>query len=232
MQPTLPFWAAALWLALPLAASAQIACTSDHQPAPTALLERFTSADCDTCWADGHSPQPAAGAVVLDWIVPGARGDDAPLSAVARRDGLERLQALGQGPAVAPISPIPSQTLDHTPVPPTGQPLLRVARGPALGGYIGTSIALLDAPAPSRPLTAWLVLVETIPAGTDGTPVERNLVRNSLVLDWSRSAPPEIRPLSIPEGSQPGRLRAIGWIEDAQAQTVAIAQSVCPPADD
>ena len=220
MKHPLPFWAAALLLVLHQAASAQVSCSSEGQPAPTALLERFISADCEACWTDAHAALPRPGAVALDWIVPGAQGDDAPLSAAARQDGLNRLQSLGL--AVASTAPLPP------PLP------LRVARGPVLGGYIGTSIALKAAPeAAYGPLTAWLALVETIPAGSDGTAVERNLVRNTLVLDWSTPGEhTEIRPLSVPAGAQAARLRVIGWVEDASARVVAMAQSVCAPEDD
>lgn len=219
MKRPRPFWATALLLALHPAALAQISCSSEGQPAPTALLERFTSADCEACWTDAQAALPRPGAVALDWIVPGALGDDAPLSAAARQDGLDRLQAMAL--ATHPTTPLP------LPLP------LRVARGPALGGYIGTSIALQAQEATQGPLTAWLALVETIPAGADGTAVERNLVRNTLVLDWSAAGEhQEIRPLSVPAGAQAARLRVIGWVEDASARVVAVAQSVCTDPDE
>ncbi len=219
MQPTLPFWATALLLVLHQAASAQASCSSDGQPAPTALLERFISADCEACWADVHAAVPRSGVVALDWIVPGALGDDAPLSAAARPDGLDRQRALGR--ALPPAATLPNVLQ------------IRVARGPALGGYVGTSITLESPEIPHGPLTAWLALVETIPAGADGTAVERNLVRTTLVLDWSAAgAHTEIRPLSVPEGAQAARLRVVGWLEDARAHRVAVAQSVCAASDD
>jgi hypothetical protein len=218
MHPTLPFWAAVL-LACPVAASAQASCSSDGQPAPTALLERFISADCAACWADAQATPPRPGVVALDWIVPGTLGDDAPLSAAARQDGLDRQRALEQGLPPAATRPNVLQ--------------IRVARGPALGGYVGASIALESPEIPHGPLTAWLTLVETIPAGADGTAVERNLVRTTLVLDWSAAgAHSEIRPLGIPEGAQAARLRVIGWLEDARAHVVAVAQSVCAASED
>ena len=76
-------------------ALAQTHCSSDGTPKPVALFERFISADCEACWGDAAPPAPSAkaGAVVLDWIVPSAAGDDAPLSAAATTDALPRLQA-------------------------------------------------------------------------------------------------------------------------------------------
>ena len=231
------FWALACVAAATLCSSqgawAQSSCSSDGQRPPVALLERFISADCDACWADPATPKPRAGELALDWIVPSAKGDDAPLSAAASRDALNRLEGLNQ--------PVPKQTFTlrrrslSIPLP------LRVARGVALGGYVGASIALTAAgrsSLPIHPMTAYLLLVEEVPAGTDGTPVARNLVRNSLEVTWNEpgeSAPQanarkrlyESRPLSIPQGTNPDRLRVVGWVEDVNGKLIASAASVC-----
>ena len=76
---------------------AQSFCASDGQPQPVQLMERFINANCETCWTDPATPQPGPRALALDWVLPGSRGDDAPLSTVAARDALARLEALGQG---------------------------------------------------------------------------------------------------------------------------------------
>ena len=91
-------------LALLAAAGAQgqSSCASDGVPQPAALVERFISADCESCWSDAETARPGRGELALDWIVPGSRGDDAPLSAAASRDSLARLQALGRN---APTKP-------------------------------------------------------------------------------------------------------------------------------
>ena len=82
----------------------------------------------------------------------------------------------------------------------------------------------------------WLLLVETIPAGAEGTPVARNLVRNAVQTAWNQSGPLskdeqkrlfESRPMNIPEGAQAARLRVVGWVEDAHGRIRAIAQSQC-----
>ena len=77
---------------LPLAA--QPLCANAGPAQPVALFERFTSADCASCWQDYTTPAPGPDALVLDWIVPGTLGDDAPLAPAATRDALLRLQAL------------------------------------------------------------------------------------------------------------------------------------------
>ena len=113
---------------------------------------------------------------------------------------------------------------------------LRVSHGLPLNDYLGTSIEL-KAPPPGR-WKGWLLLVETIPAGTEGSPIERNLVRNALVVTWGADRPLssqerirlfESRPMSIPPGARPERLRVVGWFEDGPGRIRAIAQSHCPP---
>jgi hypothetical protein len=203
-------------------------CSSDGQPQPTALLERFINADCESCWGDAATVRPGARELALDWIVPGSRGDDAPLSAAANRDAQHRLEALSR--AAPPRADSFHQRLQR----PARQ--LRVAHGPPFNGYIGASIELQRGG--EGPWKAWLVLVETIPAGTEGTPVDRNLVRNALQPYWdSKKALSkeeqtrlfESRPMNIPEGANPARLRVVGWVEDARGRIRAIAQSLCVP---
>lgn len=216
------------------AAQAQAFCASDGQPQPVALLERFINADCENCWKDPSTPKALPGQVALDWIVPGDKGDDAPLSAVASRDGLDRLEALGQAvPREAGDSRRRVKGLKGT--------RLRVAHGLVLSGYVGASIELKPVPAGAQKQawTAWLALVETLPEGTEGTPVARNLVRNVFQSPWNvrnqlskkeQSRFFESRVMSVAQGVHPDRLRVIGWVEDAKGQVLAAAQSRCAPA--
>lgn len=205
---------------------AQSSCSSDGQPRPAALMERFINADCATCWTDAQTPAPARGQIALDWIVPGSRGDDAPLSAAASRDGLARLEALGR--------PTPLQADSVTRLVRGTGKRLRVAHGLAFNGYVGASIELR--PARGGPWTAWLALVETVPAGSEGTPVERKLVRNLLQVPWDQPAPSgeagqrkflESRAMLIPEGTNADRLRVVGWVEDTKGRIHLMAQSTC-----
>ena len=121
-------------------------------------------------------------------------------------------------------------------------PALRVAHGPALGGYVGASIELTLPPTQQlqTPLQAWLVLVETLPAGFEGSPVPRNLVRNVFQPTWNkrdalsnseRLSFKEIRPLNIPQGAKSERLRVLGWVQDATGRVTIAAESICPPAE-
>lgn len=207
-------------------AQGQPSCSSDGQPQPAGLLERFINAGCQACWGDAGTVRPGAGEVALDWIVPGSAGEDAPLAAAASRDALARLETLGR--RVPPQAAAARHQVRRT------ARKLRVAHGPAFNGYIGTSIEL--EPGSGGPWKAWLLLVETIPAGAEGTPLARNLVRNALQTAWNESGPLskdeqkrlfESRPMNIPEGAQAARLRVVGWVEDAHGRIRAIAQSQC-----
>lgn len=178
-SPSIAALGTALLLALAApAAWAQAFCSSDGQAAPVALVERFLSADCESCWSSTPVDVAAANELALDWIVPSARGDDAPLSAAASRDSAARLAALG----LEALSSIESRR--HAIAAPRaggkGRQPLRVAHGLPFNDYLGASLTL-DWPRSAQrqaPPQAWLVLIETVPAGADGTPVERNLVRN------------------------------------------------------
>ena len=215
-----------LLLAAAVGARAQSSCSSDGQPRPVALLERFVNADCETCWSDTSTVKPGRGELALDWIVPGSRGDDAPLSAAATRDGLARLEALGLAtPAQSAFSRRKAQ--------PQGR-RIRVAHGLPFNSYIGASIELK--PGRGGPWKAWLLLVEAVPAGVEGTPVARNLVRNVVQPAWDGGHPPskdeqrrlfESRPMSIPEGAKAERLRVVGVVEDGRGRLVAASASRC-----
>jgi hypothetical protein len=213
-----------------LAVQAQSFCSSDGQPTPTALLERFISADCEDCWTspDDAAPMHNPKTLVLDWIVPGKGGDDAPLSAAASRDALLRVAALAlpSGPAPTHSSAVEASDARR----------LRVAHGLPLADYVGASIEWT--PATGGPWTATLLLVQQIPAGTQGTPIERHLVRNMLQITWSDPSPAtamerffESRPMSLPAGARVAPLRVVGWVQDANDKLVALAQSACQDAE-
>jgi len=212
-------------------AFAQAFCASDGQPQPVQLLERFINADCESCWKDHATAKVGKGQAVLDWVVPGRRADDAPLSAVASSDGLSRLEALKKK--------VPAESMTSVvPVRPLKKATLRVAHGIALSGYAGVSIELKPAMPAFRgqQLTAWLALVETIAEGTEGTPVERNLVRGVLQTSWdgrksiAKTDPDrffDARTMSVASGVNGERLKVIGWVEDRNGNILAAAQSKC-----
>jgi hypothetical protein len=207
-----------------LPAAGHALCTSEGVAQPDVLLERFVSADCEECWRDPRTPAAATGTLALDWVVPGRKGEDAPLSVVASRDALPRLETLKR--AVPPRLEFVT-TRRQGP-----EAAIRLAQGAAFNDYIGTSIALAQ---PGRePWQAWLLLVENLPAGTEGSPVERNLVRNVFRPDWghgARRAPgrlAEARSMQIHDGARPERLRLVAVLQDARGRIRAIVRTECP----
>jgi hypothetical protein len=198
------------------------------------LVERFVSADCEACWRAQPTMNPESNALVIDWIVPGAQGDDAPLAAAASRDAQMRLDFLGRS------APVTSDVIS-TKVLGDQTHQLSVAQGLPVGAYIG---AIIEYKAPvkhryRKPVSVWLLLVETIATGVDGAQEEKNLVRNVLVSRWDRSDKRseagkgvfrELRPLNIAQGARPERLRLIAWVQDAQGRVLTAAQSVCTTA--
>lgn len=198
-------------------------CTSDDVPQPQAVLERFISADCEDCWRDPATPRPAPGQLALDWVLPGSQGEAAPLSVVASTDAEERVLFLGRKPPARSDSASGARA---------GEPLrLRLAQGEAFNDYIGTSIEL-----PNRGRErwqAWLLLVEQVPAGTEGSPVERNLVRNAFRPDWAGAAarPPaklaETRAMQIREGARAERLRLVAVVHDQRGRIRGISRTEC-----
>lgn len=218
----LPFLLAALLSFLP--ATGRALCTSDGAAQPGVLLERFINADCADCWRDPLTPQAATGTLAIDWVVPGRKGQDAPLSAVAAVEAVERLSTLGR--AVPDGSAAVSGRREGSGL------LLRLAQGAAFNDYVGASIEL-KAPG-TTPWQAWLLLVEHLPAGTEGSPVARNLVRNVFRPDWDKPAArapkrlAETRAMQIHDGARAERLRLVAVLQDARGRIRAISRTECP----
>lgn len=189
------------------------------------MFERFISAECGDCWTDASIAAPPADAWLLDWIVPSARGDEAPLSAAAPDEAAQRLRRALEN------SVQQDRTLVHrTPARPARATRFIVASGPAFNGYFGVQ---LDGrgrwPAGT---SAWIALVESVPAGTDGTPVPRQLVRTVAGPFEPRelhSGRPwrVIQAMRWPETAKPERLRARAWLERADGRIVAMASERC-----
>ncbi|MEK8048872.1 hypothetical protein AACH10_01320 [Ideonella sp. DXS22W] len=220
------------------AGAAQPAATPGPCPAAQApVRERFTAADCTDCWAapdaaDTTGAADAAGKAgppgrtgrtrpatwTLDWLLP--RGDDAPMSAAALPAGTERQQR-----AAAALAQ-PSGAW------PRGA-RLQVESGPAWQGYFGLRLSLRTPRGLPPGATAWLALVEKLPAGSEGSAAPRWLVRNvagPLPLDTLQPgrAFSHLTALRWPDGAQPERLRARGWIESADGRVLAMGADRCP----
>lgn len=210
-----------LLLAAPLAAHAL--CTSDDVPPVNKLVERFISADCLACWRDRSGPKPAADTLVLDWIVPGLKAEGAALASAASDDAMERLDWLHHR------TPTTTETVTSER---EGPPVkVRLAHGEPFNDYVGTSMELKDAG--SDVWHAWLLLVEKIPAGAEGTPVTRNVVRKVFRPEsWShvgRGSGPlaETRSMQVPPWTRPDRVRLVSIVQDGRGRIRAITQTEC-----
>jgi hypothetical protein len=213
---------AGLLAALACSTAASSACPGPGAP----LAETFIAADCPGCWAGTEAPaQPGWR---LDWITP--TGADAPLAAAALDDARDRLQRTG---AAAPTSTAPQQ-LRRAGVPARPGLSLRVGAGPAWRGYFGVQLSLLPPMRPAWPAgtTAWMALVEQLPAGSEGNAQARALVRSvagPLPLDGANPGQrlTHLRALRWPETAQPERLQARAWLEAPDGRIIAMAADGC-----
>ena len=191
------------------------------------MFERFISAECSACWTDAATPVAGSDAWLLDWIVPSARGDQAPLSPAAPDEAAARARrVLNTG-----VNDNDARTTVHrTSARTTSAAKLTVASGPAFNGYFGVQIdGRGRAPVDSG---VWVALVESVPAGTDGTLVPRQLVRtvagpfrpHEL---GSGKAWRVLQAMRWPETAKPERLLARAWIERADGRLVAMAGERC-----
>ena len=206
----------------------QAACPASN----AAVLERFFSADCADCWATAPGlPRAKAGPVrrwVFDWIVPA--GAAAALAAGALPESAERAaRGTLAGLAVG-------HTSERRQAPralPAGLQL-RASAGPAWQGYFGVQLSLRHPAGTALPAgsTGWLALVEQVRGGSDGSPVDRALVRSvvgPLALDTLHAGQPlsHLRALRWPASAEPTRLQARAWIEGPDGTILAVAADQC-----
>lgn len=218
-----------------LISQAQSICSSEGTPPAKGLLERFISADCTACWRDTTTVVPTAHSLAVDWIAPGHLGDEAPLSIAATLEATDRLQQLG-------LPRLLGSDHNYTALQPWPGTQLTVAFGPMVGRYIGVSVEfdVFSNAAHLPDLQLWLLVLEQLPAGSEGSPVQRQLVRNVLQLQWNAAVLKgdakgthlsELRPMSLPEGTQPQRLQVAAWVQDAQGHLIQTAHTMCAPLD-
>jgi hypothetical protein len=108
---------------------------------------------------------------------------------------------------------------------------LRIAHGEVFNDYVGVSMALEDAG--SEPWQAWLLLVEKIPAGAEGSAVARTVVRKvfrpeSWPVAGRRAGPlEEARSMQIPRWLRSERIRLVAIAQDGRGRIRAITQTEC-----
>ena len=213
--------------------------SADCPAAARAVVEHFMGADCFDCWkaaepAPGQARTPGAepagrGEWSLDWIVPAA--DDAPMAPGALPEAGDRLDRVG--PYLAARLQAPPAALDVT----------TDLAGPAKGrrfyvhsslphqGYLGVQLHAQGLwPAGS---TAWVGLVELLPAGTRDTVIPRHLLR---VLVGPVKLPDTAGPqgataplwgLRWPLNAHPELLMATAWVEDKDGRITQMTSDRC-----
>ncbi len=219
-------------LAAALPAAAAPAAAADTCPRPQAPVhEVFIAADCSACWAatgeTAGAPGASSPAWRLDWIVPAAA--DADMAAAALPEAVERAQRLGR--------PLPAggqlkASRNAAAALPGLQ--LQVVSGPAWQGYIGVELSVHTQGRTRLPAgsSAWMALVETVDAGSEGSTLPRALLRTvagPMPLPPHGAAPlNHLRALRWPASSLPERLRARAWIEGPDGRLLAMAGDRCP----
>jgi len=232
--------------------AALLACTAAHaaltmraaKPSPdcparaSALVEHFIGADCLECWkgaaADGAARLPGAEAPPadgwsLDWVVPGRA--DAPLALPALPESAERLARLGPHLG-ARLEAAPGAFDTATALgPPDPARRFWVHSSLPWNGYFGVQMHARGRwPEGS---SAWVGLVEVLPAGVDGTVVPRRLVRaltGPVALPASAAAKDGVDPLfgmRWPESAQADRIVAVAWVEGRDGRILQIASDRC-----
>ncbi|HEX6706751.1 MAG TPA: hypothetical protein VF169_18480 [Albitalea sp.] len=187
-------------------------------PAPTVLLERFVPADCERCWQEATPRDRRSRQLVLDWITPGAA--DAAMASAALPEALARARTM---PA--------QQTLYRSAsIARRGAPLLRISDGPGWNGYIGLRLVVTRRAKLPADAVAYAALVEQVPAGSEGTAVDRQLVRElvgpmGLGELAGESRIEHLRAVRVPEAGRAERLSSVAWIETAKGEVLAAAQS-------
>ena len=199
----------------------------------TVVVEHFMAADCPDCWK-AAPPAPGAGPVAdtdwsLDWIAPAA--DDAVMAPGALPEAADRLARLGAGlPALlaAPPASFDARTLLEAP---DARRRFYVHSSLPHNGYMGVQMHATGVwPAGS---TAWIALVELIPAGTRDSVIPHRLVR-VLVGPVALPAGPGARNAVAPlyglrwtENAHADQLVATAWVESAEGHITRIATDRC-----
>lgn len=191
--------------------------------AGAAVVERFTGADCPACWSTSGLPGGAAD-WVLDWIAP--RGPEAALAPAALPEAAERARRAGLVLPDAPALVVHRQALPSRP-----GLRLQVQTGLPLNGYLGLQFESRGSAPPGS--TGWLALLEVLPAGSEGSQVERHLLRavaGPLPLGSRPTGRPtqHLHAVRWPDGALPGRVQALAWIEAPDGRMLAAASEACP----
>ena len=189
--------------------------------APARLLERFVPADCERCWQGDATTPDAKAALVIDWITPAS--NDAPLASAALSEALARAGKTPSGATFVKASALRRK----------GAPQLRIVDGPAWNGYIGLRLQVTRRAAVPPGAVAYVALVEQVPAGSEGSAIERHLVRavaGPMGLAELATEPKieHLRAVRVPPSSRADRLASVAWVETRRGEVIAAVASPPP----
>jgi hypothetical protein len=204
------------------------------------IVEHFVGADCLACWTAGAAAAgdaripgaepPADGGWSLDWVVPSA-AENAPLAVPAIPEAAERLARLGPHlPARLESPPAGFDTSTELDKPDAARRLWIHSSLP-WNGYFGVQMHARGHWPDGT--TAWVGLVEILPAGVDGSVIERRLVRvltGPVALPKSAATKDAVDPLfgmRWPPTAQPERIVAVAWVEGRDGRILQIASDRC-----
>jgi hypothetical protein len=205
----------------------------------TALVEHFVGAECLDCWkgapAPGAARLPGAEAAgpgewSIDWVVPSGR-EDAPLAVAALAESAERLARLGSHLG-ARLQAAPAAFDTATPLAPP-DPARRIWVHSSLpwNGYYGVQMHARGRWPEGA--SAWVGLVEVLPAGVDDSAIARRLVRaltGPVALPASAAPADGVDPLfgmRWPASAQADRIVAVAWVEGRDGRILQMASDRC-----
>jgi len=205
----------------------------------TAIVEHFIGAECLDCWKGAAAAgaarlpgaqAPAAGEWTLDWVVPSGR-EDAPLATPALPESADRLARLGPHlGARLEAAPAGFDTATEL-APADAARRFWVHSSLPWNGYYGVQMhARGHWPEGS---SAWVGLVELLPAGIDGSAIPRRLVRaltGPVALPASAAHKDGVDPLfgmRWPASAQADRVVAVAWVEGRDGRIQQIASDRC-----
>ncbi|MDB5819820.1 MAG: hypothetical protein JWQ11_3460 [Rhizobacter sp.] len=195
-------------------------------------------ADCEACWAGAgaahaHAEPSAArssSASVVDWIAPA--GSEAPMALVALPEATERF--------ASDLAAQASARHEHK-LPERPSIKMSVHTGPGWKGYVAVEMTASRIGRRALPpdAQAFVALTEDIAAGTEGSAIERHVVRavvGPLPLDelaTKKGRVAHVHALNVPESAKPERLSSVAWVQTPEGAIIAVANSIpagCPGA--
>jgi hypothetical protein len=231
---------------LGLAQAAEPGCQAKTGAKPAALIELYTSEGCDSCppadrWLSTLKANQQA--VPLAWHVDywdyiGWKDRFARADAAARQRSQVQLQ--GDRTAYTPQVIVSGKTTSISAVPRRIEEVanagsavsLSISQGIALHGYIGVELEGTSRGAPAQAFIALVEdgLVSEVKAGENkGATLRHDHVVREVIgpLPLRSERLSHLHSIAVPPGSDPSKLRAVAWAQDAQGRVLNAVATQC-----